>query len=149
MKRMLFVVGLGLMTLVLAACSSSAPATTEASIGQVVPVGDGSYIDINAADLAVMMENKDFVLVNVHIPYEGELPNTDVFIPYNQILSNLGQLPNDTNAKIVLYCRSGSMSTAVARVLVAAGYTNVYNLAGGYQAWQAAGYELLNNPPSN
>ena len=150
MKRMIVLTKLGLLMLVLAACSSSAPATTEGGIGQVVPVGDaGSYVDIIPADLAVMMENKDFLFVNVHIPFEGEIPNTDAHIPFDQILDNLDQLPDDLDAKIVLYCRSGSMSATAARDLVEAGYTNIYNLDGGFRAWEAAGYELITDPPSN
>lgn len=150
MKRTFLFAGLGLLSLILAACGSSAPATVEGEIGQVVPVqGGGSYIDIIPADLAVMLEEKDFLFVNVHIPYEGEIPNTDAHIAFDQILDHLDQLPDDLDAKIVLYCRSGSMSAAAARDLVQAGYTNIYNLDGGFRAWEAAGYELLNNPPSN
>jgi rhodanese-related sulfurtransferase len=38
------------------------------------------------------------------------------------------------------------MSTQAAQQLAAAGYTNLYELDGGFNAWQAAGYELLMNP---
>jgi rhodanese-related sulfurtransferase len=90
-----------------------------------------------------VLANKDFTMINVHIPYEGELPQTDAFIPYNEIEANLSQLPADKNARIVLYCRSGRMSTEAAPILVNLGYTNVVEVDGGMQAWQAAGGELI------
>jgi rhodanese-related sulfurtransferase len=108
--------------------------------------GGGSYTDVNAAGLAAMLENKDFPLVNVHIPYEGELEDTDLFIPYDEIEQHLDQLPADKNARIVLYCRSGRMSTEAAQVLAGLGYTDVWNLDGGMVEWQQAGYPLLDKP---
>jgi YVTN family beta-propeller protein len=100
------------------------------------------FTDISVEQLATALERKNFTLVNVHIPYQGELPETDLFIPFDEITANLDKLP-DQNAPIVLYCRSGSMSTVAAKALAAAGYTNVYELDGGFNAWNAAGYELV------
>lgn len=48
-------------------------------------VDRGSYRNITAPELKAMLEDKDFLLVNVHIPYEGEIPGTDLFVPYNEI----------------------------------------------------------------
>ena len=108
-----------------------------------VPVeGGGSYTDVSARALARLLETKDFPLINVHIPYEGEIAGTDAFIPFNQVEANLGKLPNK-GVKLVLYCRSGSMSAIAARTLVRLGYTDVLNLDGGMIAWKQAGYPLV------
>jgi rhodanese-related sulfurtransferase len=37
------------------------------------------------------------------------------------------------------------MSASAARDLAALGYNNVLEVDGGFNAWQAAGYELLDN----
>lgn len=109
-----------------------------------VPVdGRAGYTDVNAAGLAAMLEGKDFPLINVHIPYEGEIEGTDLLIPFDQVEANLGKLPPDQAARVILYCRSGAMSATAACALVKRGYTDVWNLVGGMIAWEQAGYPLL------
>jgi rhodanese-related sulfurtransferase len=133
---------LAVLSLLVAACEAS-----PTSEGNVAPTGElaknaDGYTDISVEQLAAMLENKNFTLVNVHIPYEGEIVQTDLFIPFDEIASYQAQLP-DKEAPIVLYCRSGSMSTSAAQELVSLGYTNVIEVNGGFTAWKAAGYELL------
>jgi rhodanese-related sulfurtransferase len=127
----------------LAACKSTSPSTpTIEVVGEQVSVAGGSYTNVSVAELQTMLANKDFTFVNVHIPFEGNIANTDLSIPYNEIDQNLGQLPADKSAKIVLYCRSGRMSSIAAETLVGLGYTNVWNLDGGMVAWEQAGMPL-------
>ena len=126
--------------ILLSACQ---PAQTSV-LGKQVEVGDGAYTEINVDELQSMLKNKDFVLVNVHIPFEGDIPDTDVSIPFDQIAQNLDQLPADKDAKIVLYCRSDRMSTISSETLVDLGYTNIYNLDGGMVDWENAGLDLEN-----
>jgi rhodanese-related sulfurtransferase len=148
-RKSLWFVMLAVLALVVTSCSSN-EATPAAGVGleeqtQTVPVGDaGSYTDVSVEGLALMMEEESFPLVNVHIPYEGEIEGTDLFIPYNEIEQNLEQLPEDKDTRIVLYCRSGSMSAQAAETLVELGYTDVWNVDGGMIAWENSGRPLLN-----
>ena len=93
------------------------------------------YISITPEELTTMLAKKDFVLVDVHVPEQEHIMNTDLFIPYDKIEQNLDKLPTDKNAKIVVYCRSGSMSRTVVYQLAGKGYTNVYDLVGGKRAY--------------
>lgn len=138
MKRVFFLLSAVVFTL--AACQSKSADV----LGEKVSIDGRAYYNINADELKTILNNKDFVFVNVHIPFEGNIADTDLSIPYDQITepANLAQLPVDKNAKIVLYCRSGRMSTIAAGELVKLGYTNIWNLKGGMLEWEKAGFEI-------
>lgn len=107
-----------------------------------VAANDQGYIDLSVEQLAAAMADKHFTLVNVHIPDQGSLPETDYAIPYNDLDAFTSAL-TDKDASIVLYCRSGGMSSQIAPALVDMDYTNLYELNGGFNAWAAAGNELV------
>jgi rhodanese-related sulfurtransferase len=132
-----------LFTILLAACAGQpANSPVEKAAGQTTSAVSDQYTNISVSELEAMLKNKDFALVNVHVPFEGNIPDTDVSIPFNTIDQHLDQLPADKGAKIVLYCRSDRMSNIAAKTLVEKGYTNVYNLVGGFDAWEKVGLPL-------
>ena len=104
--------------------------------------GAGSYTDVGAVDLAAMLKVKNLTLINVHVPYAGEIEGTDLFIPFDQVIERAAELPADKSARVVVYCRSGRMSAVAARALIDLGYRDVWNLDRGMKAWQRAGYPL-------
>jgi len=133
MKNILFVI---LAATLLAGCQSK-PVT-----GEEVSATGRSYTNVMPAELQGMLKEKDFIFINVHIPFAGNIAGTDLSIPYDQIEEDLSQLPSDKNAKILLYCRSGHMSSIAVEKLVSLGYTNIWNLDGGMEGWEQAGFEI-------
>ncbi len=136
MKKLIFIL---LSALILTACQSKTVA------GETITVAGGTYQNITPHELNTMLKDNDFIFVNVHIPFAGNIQDTDLSIPYDQINTpeNLSQLPTDMDAKIVLYCRSGRMSEIAATELVSLGYTNIWNLDGGMLAWEQIGYKIV------
>jgi len=119
--------------------------------GQAQPVGDrvevdgGSYWNISVEQLqGLLAAPAKPLLVNTHIPFQGDIGGTDVSIAFNEIADHLAELPADKNAPVVLYCRSGPMSVRAATTLAGLGYTRIYSLEGGFNAWSRAGLPMVN-----
>ena len=102
---------------------------------------NATYKNMTVDELNQQLKNKDFVLVDVHIPEQNHINGTDIFIPYDEIENQLDKLPQDKDAKIVFYCRTGRMSEIASQKLAEKGYTNVYNVVGGIVEWVKGGYD--------
>ncbi len=100
------------------------------------------WIDLSPQELSRLLDEGGVTLVNVHVPYEGEIPGTDLFIPYDAVRARVGELPG-RDAAIALYCRRGPMSREAAQTLVTLGYRRVYVLRGGFEAWRQAGFPFV------
>ena len=137
MERRWFVAAaLLLLACILAACSGSTETAASSTPGAGSAQG---FTVLSPQQLHDMMAEQDVYLVNVHVPYEGEITGTDAFIPYTEIASQLDKLPFGKQP-VVIYCRSGVTSQQAAEARVAAGAPAFYELEGGYTAWQAAGF---------
>lgn len=134
-----------LLALVVAACSpqSSTPSVTPTAPSEQA---EAEYRTLTIDEFAEVVANQNdaYSIINVHIPYEGEVAGTDAHVPYNDIDALISALP-DKNAPIILYCRSGRMSEIASNALIERGYTQVYDVPGGMNAWQESGRELVTN----
>jgi rhodanese-related sulfurtransferase len=75
------------------------------------------------------------VLLDVREPVELALAAVAdaVHIPMNQVPARLSEL--DPDATVVVMCHSGMRSHRVAEFLLGSGFTKVFNLRGGIDAW--------------
>lgn len=99
----------------------------------------GTITQIGVADVAALVESgAAFIDVREHQETSaGSAPGVQ-FIPLQGF--TLDQVP--TGRPLVLICRSGRRSDAVANALAGMGY-ETYNVVGGMQAWAAAGLPVI------
>ncbi len=134
-----------LILLVATACSAANPATPSAVPANAPSATPGSgYQTLTMDAFADILATKhdQYTVVNVHIPYEGEIEGTNLKIPYNDVNALMTALP-DKNAPIILYCRSGRMSEIAAKALVEKGYTRIFDVPGGMIKWEETGRKVI------
>lgn len=91
---------------------------------------------VSPKEFADLAKDKNAFILDVHTPEQTHIPGTDEFIPYDQIAQNKNKLPEDKSTPILVYCRSGSMSARASSEIAALGYTTVYDLDGGTDAYK-------------
>jgi len=66
-------------------------------------------------------------------------------IPLDQLQDRVNELSKDED--IVVVCRSGRRSQNGASILQKAGFTRIFSMSGGLNAWTASGYPVQGAPP--
>jgi rhodanese-related sulfurtransferase len=62
-------------------------------------------------------------------------------IPIDEIRDRIGEITLPKDAPIYITCQVGVRSHSVLMALKGAGYTNLYNLSGGYTTYKTAKYK--------
>lgn len=102
---------------------------------------NGPHHVVSPGEFEMLFDDAETVM-NVHIPFEGEITGTDLSMPYNAL--EVSKLPADKSAKLLVYCMTGNMSAEATATLIDLGYTDVVELDGGMEAWRASGRTLMN-----
>lgn len=109
-----------------------------------IPVGKWYFYEIKDLKEAVDTGRKLFILdVREKSEWDTGYIQGAVHIRLTELTDNLDKLPKDKNELIVIYCKVGIRGAIATTALRLLGYTNVYNLRGGLDAWVAAGYPLV------
>ena len=91
---------------------------------------------ISVNELKRKMDAREaFELVDVREPFEYEIARIDgaQLIPLGEIAERADELQR--GQQIVVHCHSGTRSAQAVRLLQQRGFSNVYNLEGGIDAW--------------
>jgi sulfur-carrier protein adenylyltransferase/sulfurtransferase len=97
---------------------------------------DESIPEISVQELKGKMNARDaFELIDVREPFEFEIARIEgaKLIPLGEITDRTDEL--DRAQTLILHCHSGRRSAQAVRLLKQRGFANVYNLAGGIDAW--------------
>ena len=101
---------------------------------------------ISVDEVKQMIDAKeDLILLDVRTEGEvtrGKLENS-INIPIDQIPAKVEGVMPDKNAKIVVYCLSGSRSVFAVEFMQKLGYKNALNMTNGILAWRAKGYPTV------
>ncbi len=108
-----------------------------------------SVVLVSPQKFADLLKTPNIFVLDVHTPEQTHIPGTSAFIPYDQIRQNVSKLPSDKTTPILVYCRSGNMSHEAANKLTALGYTTIYDLDGGTNAYKESNVSVALNPATH
>ena len=100
------------------------------------------FREIRPDEIALQIQNRAVTLLDVRQAYEweaGRIPHAK-HISLEDLPDSMMNLPPDK--PVVVQCHSGLRSCVGASILQAHGFTPVFNLKGGIQAWYAAGLPI-------
>lgn len=103
------------------------------------PKSSPSTEDITVSQAKAMLEeNKNLLVLDVRTPQEwaeGTIPNA---IKINFYDNDFGDKINllDSTKEVLVYCKKGGRSAKATAQLEEAGFNTIYNLTGGFDAYQ-------------
>jgi len=145
MKKLLFIIPLGL-SLTAMSCSESTEQTTsettiiEATIQQTTINED---VDVKVFSELVTQEGGQILDVRTPAEWEGGTIKGATKMNFfdKDFDKQLEKL--DKTKPVYVYCKSGGRSGKAAKKMEKMGFTTIYNLLGGIGAWNAAGKETV------
>ncbi|MBR9922633.1 MAG: rhodanese-like domain-containing protein [Bacteroidetes bacterium] len=117
--------------------------STETAPAQETPAQEAqpkaAFTDIDVATFNKLITD-DVIILDVRTPEEtakGKVPEALEANVLDQAAFEKGIENLDPNQTYLVYCRSGRRSVTACNQLAKKGFTNLYNLQGGYNAWSA------------
>jgi len=99
---------------------------------------------VNPGEATLLINREDAQIVDVREVAEfvsGHLPEARN-IPLAKLAERIGELEKFKDKPVLLCCASGMRSGKAGGELKKQGFSKIYNLAGGVDAWVGAGYPI-------
>lgn len=112
---------------------------------EVVDYTESNYNEVTSKEAIALIENINPFILDVRTQGEylaGHIDGAGL-IPVQVLSSNLEALEGFKNEPILLYCQSGNRSTVASKILIDAGFKNIYNLRFGIGEWKIKGYKTV------
>jgi rhodanese-related sulfurtransferase len=121
--------------------NNSTPTTEPVSTSETKPVPQQGVVNLSQADFKKSFEGKDGLqIVDVRTPGEiaggkiGEALELDINDP--KFVEKIDALNLDKSKPVVVYCAAGGRSAKASQIFLVQGFTTIYNLIGGYNAYK-------------
>jgi rhodanese-related sulfurtransferase len=101
----------------------------------------GGTREVGTLQVTQLINHANALLLDVRETKEyegGKLPNA-MHLPLSQLKDRKGELAKYVKRPVIAYCERGNDSRSAGALLKEAGFTDVYLLQGGLQAWKSAG----------
>jgi rhodanese-related sulfurtransferase len=96
---------------------------------------------VNTLEATQMINRQDALVLDVR--EQAEFAQSHILnargLPLSQIEARFGDIEKFKDKPVIVYCATGNRSSAAAAALRKHGFSNVFNLSGGFGAWQQAG----------
>jgi rhodanese-related sulfurtransferase len=101
----------------------------------------GGGASVTTLEATQLINRQDALVVDVREQAEyaqSHILNSRL-LPLSQIEARIGDIEKFKDKPVIVYCASGNRSSTAAAVLRKGGFSQVFNLSGGFAAWQQAG----------
>lgn len=124
------------------------------AIAVAISTASGTHLPVYAAEPAFStidvqqgrsLKEQGVLLLDVREPAEYEEVHApgSTLVPLSELPSRLQELRSHLLKPVAVICRSGRRSARAAEIMTRAGFTNVYNVQGGMNAWEAASLPVI------
>ncbi len=124
------------------AAPATAPPSPNSGFQALVQEAKSKIKEVSVPQLKTWMDSGEkLLLIDVREDNEWQAGHaaSAIHVGRGTLESGIEKAAPDKAQRVVLYCRSGARSALATDTLQKMGYTNVFSLAGGYNAYQAAG----------